>query len=208
MSEQLGKTLPLVKALKGSFLVSGESKDGKQIYRKEVSVYGETLGELLDNTVEVSAAITADLSEWTKTNHPESYNFEDDYWHCSITSPSTRWHNPASFYDYMSTTSIPNLGHLSNFAVLTRHIRIDQLLHYLLLAKSGDSNIKDSPAVDFSNIYKTDSFAEMAKCGFTGSELDATLTIAFNEGRLSSAQTALYFPNQPEAPKSKKKRWF
>lgn len=184
--------MPIITAFQGSILVEGSTRDNNQtqsFYKHEVTCYGSTIGELLDNLVAASVTIANDLFAWTATNKSEDYKFSDDYWYMHIAHPDlleSSISDPKSHdKDSGSGSTLHSAEYAVRFSTLVRDLQIQQATSRLLLQTAGEpSAIIDKAAVPYSQISKVTSFSEMAKCGFTGAELDVILETGEKEGRV------------------------
>lgn len=211
--------MPIITAFQGTIIVEGRSRDTKDaekpFYAWTLTEYGETIGELLDNLVAASVTLANDLFAWTATHKSEDYKFSDDYWYMYISHPEILESNisdPKSHdKNSGSGSTLHNTEYVVRFATLVRDLQIHRTASTLLLQTKGQpSAIIDKAAVPYDQISKVTSFSEMAKCGFTGAELDIILETGEKEGlvkqhletlnlirphRLSSSS---YLPDEPK----------
>jgi hypothetical protein len=184
--------LPIITAFQGSIIVEGstrETKDPESFYKHEVTCFGRTIGELLDNLVAASVTVANDLFAWTTANKSEDYKFGDDYWYIHITHPDileSSISNPKTHdTDTGTGSTLKSAEYVVRFSTLVRDLQIRQAISLLLLeTKDTASDIIDKATVPYDTISNVTSFSEMAKCGFTGDELDMILETGEKEGRI------------------------
>lgn len=184
--------MPTITAFQGTITVEGRSRgseNGEPFYSWTLTEYGETIGELLDNLVAASVTLANDLFAWTTTNKSEDYKFSDDYWYMHIAHPdileSSISDSKSHDKDSGSGSTLHDAEYVVRFSTLVRDLQIHQAASRLLLQATGKpSTIIDKAAVPYNQISNVTSFSEMAKCGFTGAELDIILETGEKEGRV------------------------
>lgn len=186
--------MSVVQVFKGTFTVEGLLKsDYKTIfYTKTVPAYGETIGALFDNLVTASIAVANDVFEWTMANKGAEYKFGEDYWQVRIAHPDVRKSlitttSPEDLENGSGST-VDSVEGVVRYAALIRDIVTHMILGSAQLFKStAGSELPEKPKRKYSEVGDAVSFQEMAKCGWTGVELDEILQTAVREGRLQAS---------------------
>jgi hypothetical protein len=183
--------MPIITAYQGTILVEGKTHGNPDApsYRWELTAYGATIGELLDNLVNTSVVIANDVFAWVMKNKPEGYELDQDYWYVLIKHPEIL---EVMTSDTGSGGSVESIEGIVRYAALIRDIHVSSTANWLLLQNRAESEIVDKAINPYNGIYSVSSFSEMTKFGFTGTELDTMLAIGEKEGRVKEYQQRLY----------------
>lgn len=167
--------------IKVSSTATGSSKE--TLYSNVKHFYGETRGKMFDNMVAASMSVANEAFTWVQENKPSDYSLGDNSWSLSIHHPrilpSPMGHLEL---DEGSSVSIDSYRQIVRTAALQRSLRIENALDDLRNHITVSSKLPLKPERSFFDVIGAKSFQDLARCGFTGDELEEILRISEEEG--------------------------
>lgn len=186
-----------VEVFEGRVVLTGGPNFGNpsdKFYRDEVTCYGRTPGELLDNLVGASVHIADNLFHWLLSNKSAEYQMSDDNWYLMSVHPDFEWETlDLTGEDIASSTSVSSLEDIVHSIVLTRDITINRA-ETLITRRFGIPDFE--PATSYTDMYDEPSLREKINYGYTGKNLDALMKQAVER----QEQKALLEANASQKP--------
>lgn len=166
--------MPVVTAFKGTITVTGTTRNTanqlQTFYENQVSVYGETMGELLDNLVKMSVPVANDVFQWVLENKPATYQLgSPDCWDIDIMHPDLR-----SFVKGYSPIDESNSGgNLKSVEDIVHRVVADRTnsINFALISfrSSPETLLRHARYLD---MYDETTLEGKTQVGLTGAEFD------------------------------------
>lgn len=216
--------MPIVRTFMGSVTIKAVTlADDKPLYDYAENAYGETIGELLDNLVELSVKAANEAFLWAVDNKPADYAPYQDRWTVNFIHPdifdAQLYASNRTCFDVASSSTVKKFGDIVDHCVLSRNTSISVTKNNLHCMQGGGTDIPHRASVPYTGLYdETTSFRDMTNFGWTGKELAQMLETAQREGRLEKYSDRLMVErsfranSRPKAQKSdatpSKKKWW
>lgn len=159
----------------GSLIVGAQNSSDKTIFYSDERVcYGDTVGELWDNLVELSVDSANAVQTWQILNRTSSYSMKDDYWYTLLKFPdvSQKRQSSAAGSSLQSVSDVVKASALNRDVMLRHWMQIEEV-------QIGGKGFTDEqimppkPEIDYAGISVSKTFREMTSFGTKGSDYDS-----------------------------------
>ncbi len=145
------------------------------IFEQEITVFGDSVGEVLDDMVEKAYELYYELSLLLITDFPKDYVLDNDYWYISCSWPTTN--NPYSTERGRGAGShLVSPAAIISSAVHYRHMEVHGFINgevNYLRNKAYATYVEGvTPIREFNLIFSSPHIEEFRHFGFTGEQFD------------------------------------
>jgi len=186
--------MPKVTVLRGEIQVTGRrytTVDGeKELYNRQVYVYADTIGALLDLIAAESINVTKHAKAFVKQNMPPRYDMTKDHWYSSISHPYLLEED--NEYDWGSGSAISKLSDIVRRTANSRQSSITYALESINKCRKN-MGLREFPLPEelSYSVSKVIPDEDLLKHGIVGAAFDKFLAIAEADGSLKTYRFAL-----------------
>lgn len=152
--------------------------DEPPFFKAEETVYGETIGEVLDKMVEASYNVRKETSLWLRQNKETKFSLREGSWYFDCSWPSTS--NPYSPKARVGAGGqIKTLNQIVQTAVHYRHLEIQVFftgeIKYICNGRYARVVENIEPEKKIFDVFNEKLLANYRDYGYTGKQLDETI---------------------------------